>query len=203
MKNVINWFTGERRLPDKAWRRFLLNAATVGFFTMTLLAVCGCDSTPSISNADRKDPKKFAEFVVAEFAKGNYKPYEQYPAVELGEKIERHNAWVKSERAKGDTDVMTYAELKERWQQKEEKILGKVVSYGVYSMTPDKRYTRSGREAMGVRYWMIREHFKLTDPERKWYCANDSEEECKKKRCMGQFLVVKEHDGLWHIDENF
>lgn len=201
MKNVINWFAGERKMPSRAWSLLVLKATIGGFLTMTVLALCGCGDAPSLGGPNQKDPTKFAEYLVTEFAKGNFKPYEKYASLERKDKLEKEAARVKDRRREGNSQVKTSLEELDELFKKAERECGKVVSYGVYSMTPSDKYASSGREAMTVKFWIIREHFTLTDTDRRWLCSpNDAEEECKKKRTMGRFLVVKEHDGQWYIN---
>lgn len=171
------------------------------FIAMFIMVFCGCDDSPSISDADRKDPKKFAEYVATEFSKGNFRPYEKYASFERKEKLKKEAARVKELRREGNSQVQTTVEQMGESFKKAGREYGKVISYGVYSMTPSDKYASSGREAMTVKYWVLREHFKLTDADRRWLCApKDTDEECKKKRVMGHFRVVREHDGLWYID---
>ena len=78
MKNVINWSAEERKMPDRVWPCFAFRATIAGFITITVFVLCGCGDAPSLKGPNQKDPKKFAEYLVTEFAKGNFRPYAKY-----------------------------------------------------------------------------------------------------------------------------
>lgn len=107
MKNATNWFTGKRKMPGRVWLCFRLKATIAGFITMTVLALCGCGDAPSLGELDRKDPEEFAEYLVAEFAKGNFRFYEKYASPERKENLDKEAAMVRDRWREGSSQVKT------------------------------------------------------------------------------------------------
>ena len=198
MKEMTRKFVKETR-ATKAVSGAGVRLLAVVFTTMIVMAMAGCGGGgPSFTGPDQTDPKKFAEYILAQlFEKQNPAVFWEYGDYNTKKKYEDEIKEIDAASKAGWAVKTTH---KEKWMElygKANNDFGKVEKYGVINITA-ARDDRTKKELAAVNIFIKRERVDMHD--RKYACnKSDTEEACMMKANRARFVLVKEQDGKYYV----